>query len=233
MAACDQNYKFTLVDIGAYGSDNDAGVFLRSEFGQALQNQKLDLPQGTAKLPGSEIETPCFFVGDDAFQLTRKIMKHYAGRNLNQSQKVFNYRLSRARRTIENAFGILASRWRVFRKPISMNPTTVDNIVIACVCLHNFLKTENDALPVQHRDYCPANFVDSESQNGDVVLGEWRNEISEALRDLAPSSAHRATKEAYNQRDSLANFFLTAKGEIPWQYAHIRRDFNSDDMPDN
>jgi len=91
MAVCDQNYKFILVDIGAYGSDNDAGVFLRSEFGQALQNQKFDLPQGTAKLPGSEIETPCFFIGDDAFQLTKKIMKPYVGRNLNQSQKIIYF----------------------------------------------------------------------------------------------------------------------------------------------
>jgi len=174
----------------------------------------------------------CFFVGD-AFQLTRKIMKLYADRNLNQSQKIFNYRLSRARRTIENAFEILVSRWKIFRKPIYMNPAIVDNIVIACVCLHNFLKTENDALLVRHRIYCPANFVDSESQNGDTVPGEWRNEISEAFRNLAPSSAHRATKEAYNQKDSLANFFLIPKGEVPWQYTYIRRGFNSDDMPDN
>jgi len=91
MAACDQNYKFILVDIDANGSDNDAGVFLRSEFGQALQSQKLDLPHGTAKLSGSKIETPCFFVRDDTFQLTKKIMKPYAGHNLNQSQKIFNY----------------------------------------------------------------------------------------------------------------------------------------------
>lgn len=61
MVACDQNYKFTLVDIGAYGSNNDAGVFSRSEFGKALQVQGFDLPQGVAKLPEIETETPCFF----------------------------------------------------------------------------------------------------------------------------------------------------------------------------
>lgn len=110
MAACDHNYRFTLVDIAAYGSNNNAGVFSRSEFGKALQNQGLDLPQGIAKLLGSEIETPCFFIVDDAFQLTINMMKPYASRNLSRIQKIFNYRLSRTRRTIENTFGIFASR---------------------------------------------------------------------------------------------------------------------------
>lgn len=114
-----------------------------------------------------------------------------------------------------------------------MNPVTVDKIVMASVCLHNFLKTENDALPTRHRLYCPPNFVDSESQNGDVVPGEWRNEDDEGFQNLASTSAHRATREAYNQRNSLANFFLTPEGELPWQYAYIRRGFNCDNTPDN
>jgi len=65
MAACDSNYKFTVVNCGAYGSNNDAGVFSRSAFGKALLNDKLNLPQGEANLPGSNIKTPCFFVGDE------------------------------------------------------------------------------------------------------------------------------------------------------------------------
>lgn len=233
MATCDHNYKFTLVDVGSYGSNNDAGIFSRSEFGKALLNETLNLPRGVAKLPESEIEIPCFFVGDEAFQLTKNMMRPYSGRGLDEKKTIFNYRLSRARRTIENAFGILVSRWRVFRKPICMQPTTVDNIIMACICLHNFLKTENDLLSPQNRRYCPNNFVDIESQNGEIRNGEWRNETLEERANLRPTRAHRATREAYNQRDSLANYFLTPAGEVPWQYAYIHRSFNSQDPPEN
>lgn len=75
MAACDHNYKFILVDVGSYGSNNDAGIFSRSEFGKALLNETLNLPRGVAKLPESEIEAPCFFVEDEAFQLTKNMMR--------------------------------------------------------------------------------------------------------------------------------------------------------------
>jgi hypothetical protein len=46
-------------------------------------------------------------------------------------QKCFNYRLSRARRTIENTFGIFASRWQIFKKPIIARIATTRMIVKA------------------------------------------------------------------------------------------------------
>ncbi|XP_050307735.1 uncharacterized protein LOC126744392 isoform X1 [Anthonomus grandis grandis] len=52
-------------------------------------------------------------------------------------------RLSRARRIVENAFGILVSRWRVFRRHFEIQPDFVDKVVLAACCLHNMLSTES------------------------------------------------------------------------------------------
>lgn len=62
----------------------------------------------------------------------------------NERNKIYNYRLSRARRVVENAFGILSARWRVFRTVIQVQPNSVDKIVLAACCLHNMLCRSHD-----------------------------------------------------------------------------------------
>jgi len=64
---------------------------------------------------------PCVLVGDDAFALKTYIMKAYSSRGLQQNQRIHNYRLSRARCVVENAFGIMCSRFRVFSRPVALS----------------------------------------------------------------------------------------------------------------
>ena len=89
------------------------------------------------------------------------MLKPYARNVLDDSKRIFNYRLSRARRTIENAFGIMASRFRIFRRPIISTPENVKNIVKAAVALHNFLLYDNG--------YCTNGLFDTDNRPGD-----WR-----------------------------------------------------------
>ncbi|XP_014470752.1 PREDICTED: uncharacterized protein LOC106742379 [Dinoponera quadriceps] len=88
-------------------------------------------------------------------------MRPYPGRQLDKKKRIFNYRLSRARRCIENAFGILVARWRIFERPISCHPHHTDVIVKAAVCLHNFLMSQTQKYV--RNLYCPDDFVTDEN----------------------------------------------------------------------
>ena len=79
---------------------------------------------------------------------------------------MFNYTLSRARRTLENSFGILAARWRIFRRPTKASTETVDNIIKAGIGLHNYLRLTENAR------YTPMGFIDSGDSSGNIVLGD-------------------------------------------------------------
>lgn len=230
MAACDHNYMFTLVDVGSYGGNSDGGIFTSSDIHSALEEETLNLPKGTANLPGSNVKLPCFFLGDSGFPISTTMMRLYSGKLLDERKKIFNYRLSRARRTIENTFGILSSRWRIYRKPITMNPKYVDSIIMATVCLHNFIKSEEDRVQMNDRIYCPPNFVDSEDTAGNIIPGEWRRYTDNALTNIPATSAHHATTIAYKQREKLADYFLSPLGEVPWQYEYVQRGQHCDNF---
>ncbi|XP_018314018.1 uncharacterized protein, partial [Mycetomoellerius zeteki] len=114
----------------------------------------MNIPQPVA-ISGSPVLPYCL-VGDEAFPLKLYLLRPYPGRGLTPEKEVFNYRLSRVRRLIENTFGILVSQWRIYRKPIIANPETVVQIVKATVCLHNWLR-KND---IGINEYVPIGIVD-------------------------------------------------------------------------
>ena len=47
-------------------------------------------------LPGDDRNMPYFIVADDVFALSTWLMKPFSGKNLNNQQYIFKYRLSRA-----------------------------------------------------------------------------------------------------------------------------------------
>ncbi|KAG0420514.1 hypothetical protein HPB47_003451, partial [Ixodes persulcatus] len=86
------------------------------------------------------VGVPPVIVGDDAFPLSMNLMKPYTGTNLDDEKVIFNYRLSRARRVAENAFGILANRFRFLHTSIDAEPGRVTSFVKAACVLHNYLR---------------------------------------------------------------------------------------------
>jgi hypothetical protein len=60
---------------------------------------------------------PHVIVGDEAFPLKTYLMRPYPGSKSkgNNEKSIFNYRLSIARRVVENAFGILSQKFPVFQ----------------------------------------------------------------------------------------------------------------------
>uniref|UniRef100_A0A9J8D3C2 DDE Tnp4 domain-containing protein n=1 Tax=Cyprinus carpio carpio TaxID=630221 RepID=A0A9J8D3C2_CYPCA len=110
MALVDSSYRFLYVDVGFNGQISDGGVFEGCSLQNALENRTVNIP-ASAPLPGSNQLTPYCIVADEAFPLKEYLMKPYPNRRLSVQQHIFNYRLSRARRVVENAFGILANRF--------------------------------------------------------------------------------------------------------------------------
>ena len=86
-------------------------VYANSSLFEAVEKNFLNLPE-PSNLPKSQIKVPYVFVADDALRLTTRFMKPF-GQKRDLLYKIFNYRLSRARRVVENAFGILANRFQV------------------------------------------------------------------------------------------------------------------------
>lgn len=86
-----------------------------------------DIPPSQPLL-GRVKTTPYVITGDDAFALTKYLIKPYSQSSLTEERRIFIYRLSRTWRISENAFEILANRWRIFRSQILLNPEKVIKI---------------------------------------------------------------------------------------------------------
>ena len=90
-------------------SCSDAGIFAESTLRQAIEEDNLGIPP-PQPMPHDDQPLPYFIIADDAFPLRSWLLKPYPQRGISRPQRIFNYRLSRARRVVENAFGIMANR---------------------------------------------------------------------------------------------------------------------------
>lgn len=121
-------------------------------------------------VPGTQYNLPYVFLGDEAFPLLENLHKPYSQKNgLTKEQRIYNYRHCRARRVVENAFGILATRFRVFRSEIGISVDKVDSVVLAACVLQNYLLNKTNTY------IGPGDIDRYDMQTGELIPGEWRN----------------------------------------------------------
>lgn len=131
-------------------------------------------------------------------------MKPYSFRDQTRKERAFSYRLSRARRTVEGAFSILANRFRVLGTANALDPPKAEKIVLACVVLHNFLRRHNVLHPCRETQSEQEAFVN-------VVRGE------DELLTVTRARGVNHTTEAKRVREEYTRYF-NHEGAVSWQH---------------
>lgn len=220
LAVCGAKYRFTKVNIGQCGSVGDAGLFNNCDIGKDMKAGKLSIPE-PRQIPGAPMPLPYVMVGDEAFPLSENLMRPYPRVSLDTETRIFNYRLSRARRIVENAFGILVSRWRILRQEIQADVDTIDAMLWAMVLLHNYLRTCDEEERPNFKYFTPRD-VDGADVGGRIVPGTWRTEGfgRAGVADLQKWGINytRYTKKI---RDAFRSYFNSAHGSVSWQGAMV------------
>ncbi|XP_068082944.1 uncharacterized protein [Anabrus simplex] len=200
LALVDADYNFIAVDIGSYGKNSDSGIFLSSPLGNAFHNGTFNIAEDSV-LPGSDISAPHVILGDSAFPLKTYLMRPYPENQVqdNTDRRIFNYRHCRARRVVENAFGILTQRFRIYLRKINSKPDYVENIILTTCILHNYLR------------YDRLHLMESAPSN---------EETASALTNL-PRLCANAQQAAFNTREKFKTYFNSPAGSVPWQNDRI------------
>ena len=209
LALVDADYKFQWVEFGGIGHMSDAQIFLETDLRQDLEDGSINRPAPCLLTddPEDTTDVPYYIISDDAFALKDYCMKPYSRHSMSPKELIFNYRLSRARRVVENAFGLLAQRFRVMLSTCELIPENARTVMKCCTTLHNLLL---DRLP------SPKNAVDREDAHMNVLPGAWREHV--IWPEQPQPRAGRANTDGKKVRETLADFFGSPVGIVPWQW---------------
>ncbi|XP_028138355.1 uncharacterized protein LOC114332779 [Diabrotica virgifera virgifera] len=208
LAIVNANYEFIYVHTGTNDQmTSDGGIWSQTK---RVLAKNINIPSPT-ELPGTEDKVPYVFIGDEAFPLMENLLTPYSQKNPTYEEKVFNYRLCRARRVVENVFGVLASRFRIFQQPFNINLDKIELVILACCALHNFLRKTCKS------NYITEKCIDREDiNNGTVIPGEWRQQTGSSMTNLENTKITNASFFARNIRETYKNYFNNV-GKVSFQ----------------
>ena len=206
LALVDGQYKFRWVVVGTAGSCSDAQIFNTCHLKRKIDDGTIGFLDPAPITQGGR-DVPYFILADDAFALKTWLMKPYGRRMLTREERIANYRISRGRRVVENAFGILVSRFRVMMTTIELPPETVRDVVLTCVVLHNILRSQYQG---QHGGQRPGGDDDDDVPGDGRLIGG----AADFGRNRNPA------REAKRLRDYLKDYFNN-EGSVAWQDGRI------------
>ncbi|KAB0805116.1 hypothetical protein PPYR_02086 [Photinus pyralis] len=147
------------------------------------------------ELPNTSTSMPFVIVGDEAFPLKRYLLRPYPGSQIqdDRSKRIFNYRLSRARRVSENAFGILSQKFQLYNRRLKLKPENADKVILATCILHNYLRDCSNIPDFENNPNTGINLQNIPRQGGSAV------------------------NTAFTIRDRFREFFTSEHGRVEWQ----------------
>ena len=129
------------------GSVHDARILSNSEIFKLGEAHKLYPGDYHVDVGGKDIAP--VILGDPAYPLLPWLLKPYPENpNTIRKHRKFNYRLSRARVTIENVFGGWKGRFRRFSKRVDMEVNNLVTVIAASCILHNICEMNNEEVLV-------------------------------------------------------------------------------------
>lgn len=100
---------------------------------------------------------------------------------------------------VENKFGILFQKFRIYNRRIQATPKNVHSIILATCILHNFIfKNDTNTYSYERNET---------NTNGPT---------DEALENL-PMQGSNATKDAFDVKGKFKDYFNSEVGSVLWQ----------------
>lgn len=127
---------FTIIEPGITGRNSDGGIFKACSMNYWIIHEGYNIP----------LPSPLWYDVENTkfprwtFPLSLNLLKPYSSRTLDNVKILFNYRLSRGRKSIDFVFGMAAEKCTELNRPIRCcDLKTVNNIIKSDCILHNFV----------------------------------------------------------------------------------------------
>ena len=131
-------------------------------------------------------QVPICILGDSAYPIQPWLLKPFTeSPSMTDVEKCFNYRLSRARMVVENAFGRLKGRWRRLMKRNDMVTDHIPVVISACCILHNVCE-----------------------MHGETFDDTWLQSNSESQSTPTSSTNTSSVSRPHDVRNALAEYFF-------------------------